>query len=93
MAEVRKVEAPKEMTLEEVARLALQDDSAVQVPVVKPEKLLNKKYYRTVNIEVSKEELAAVKKAQKAKKDDSAAAAAADPEAYKVILRGMGFNV
>jgi hypothetical protein len=57
------------------------------------EKLMNNKYYRSVNIDVTKEDLQTAEKAKQQEDDTKAAAAAKTSEDYKAILRGMGFNI
>jgi hypothetical protein len=66
------------------------------------EKLFNKKYYRSIDIDTLAEETTAdkakaAKSKTKAKGDGNSsaevAAAPKTPEDYKAILRGMGFDV
>jgi len=94
---------PIGMTPEELMRLAQADNSTFEGSVagmmkdstpkaakVAPEKLFNKKYYRTVNIDVAAEEKKPVARdPQKGEAEDDEKTS----EDYKVILRGMGFKV
>ena len=60
------------------------------------EKLMNQKYYRSVNIDVAKEEgiaLDAKDEAKKKEEGSSGGVPVKSPEDYKAILRGMGFKI
>jgi|GEM_PF-2190808 hypothetical protein len=56
------------------------------------EKLFNKKYYRSVNIDLTAAQQAGKKKTS-SEDEDSTATPAKTGEDYKAILKGMGFNV